>query len=454
LETSRTDSVAGTFTATYDADGNLATENLPGGYTLTTTTDETGADTSRTYTTGTGSNTVTVAEDTASDTIDGQQATHASDTGEQAYTYDAAGRLTTVDDTQADTTTHRAYTFDNNTNRTGLTTSTDNPDGTAGTPATTAYTYDSADRLTTAGTVYDAFGRTTTQASGASIGYYTNDLVRQQTAGTSRQTWTLDAAQRLASWTTETNTTGTWTQTAAKTNHYGSDTDSPEWVAEDAAGTITRNVQGIGGNLDATTAGSNGTVLQLTDLHSDVTVQLPLDISQAPVALAYDEYGNPESGTPATRYGWLGGKQRSDETVTGATLMGIRLYDPTTGRFLTTDPVPGGSANAYDYANQEPIKNFDLTGTSSWSKYVKCMTCIAAILAAVAPYAKAFKTYRELRSVTTIARVVKGMIMGYSFKTAVRLLYYAGWGLIAQVVGYKAVKTACFGHPKHWYSIF
>ncbi|MEU5312279.1 hypothetical protein [Streptomyces sp. NPDC021562] len=35
---------------------------------------------------------------------------------------------------------------------------------------TTSYTYDSADRLETTGTVYDAFGRTTTQASGAVIG--------------------------------------------------------------------------------------------------------------------------------------------------------------------------------------------------------------------------------------------------------------------------------------------
>jgi len=247
-------------------------------------------------------------------------------------------------------------------NRTGLTTSVDNPDGTAGTPSTTSYTYDTADRLTTTGTVYDAFGRTTTQASSATIGYYTNDLVRQQTSGTNRQTWTLDAAGRLGSWTTESNASGTWTQTAAKTNHYGSDTDSPDWVAEDTAGNITRNVQGIGGDLDATTTATGGTILQLTDLHGDVTVQLPVDTTQAPTVAAYDEYGNPESGTPAARYGWLGGKQRSSETITGATLMGVRLYDPTTGRFLQTDPVPGGSANAYDYCSGDPVNHYDLDG--------------------------------------------------------------------------------------------
>jgi len=78
--------------------------------------------------------------------------------------------------------------------------------------------------------------------------------------------------------------------------------------------------------------------------------------------LAYDEYGNPELGTAALRYGRLGGKQRSTVTVTGATLMGVRLCDPTLGRFLQTDPVPGGSANAFDYVGGDPVNMYDLNG--------------------------------------------------------------------------------------------
>jgi RHS repeat-associated protein len=373
VETSRTDSVAGTFAAVYDADGGLVTESLPGGYTLTVAQDETGAETSRVYTKD--SDGTVVASDSTDESVHGQVVGDANTAGQsrsRSYGYDAAGRLTRADDTDPDgACTHRDYTFDANTNRTSLATVT----GAVGAACTstgattTSYSYDSADRLVTSGTVYDAFGRTTTQASGATIGYYASDLVRQQTSGTSRQTWSLDAAGRLAAWTTEVDNSGTWTQTGSRTNHYGGDGDSPDWIQETASA-VTRNVQGISGGLDAVTSATGDTVLQLTDIHGDVTVQLPLDTSVAPTALAYDEYGNPEGGTAAGRYGWLGGKQRSGETVTGALLMGVRLYDPTTGRFLSMDPVPGGNANAYEYCNGDPLNRYDLDGRFGWGKWI------------------------------------------------------------------------------------
>ncbi|MFG2733012.1 DNRLRE domain-containing protein [Streptomyces canus] len=381
VETSRTDSVAGTFAATYDADGDLATESLPGGYTLTVGQDETGAETSRVYTRD--SDGTVVASDSTEESVQGQVVADADTAGQsrsRTFSYDAAGRLTRADDIDPDgACTRRDYTFDNNTNRTALATASADVGAacTSTGATTTSYSYDSADRLVTSGTVYDAFGRTTTQSSGAIIGYYANDLVRQQTKGSNRQTWSLDAAGRLASWTTETQgTDGTWSQSGSKTNHYGSDGDSPDWIQETST-TVTRNVQGSSGNLDAITSATGNTVLQLTDIHGDVTVQLPLDTSQAAVAYAYDEYGNSEGDATAARYGWLGGKQRSDETATGATLMGVRLYDPSTGRFLQTDPVPGGNANAYEYCNADPLNRYDLDGKWHWRRWARRATRLA-----------------------------------------------------------------------------
>ncbi|MHB9858368.1 DNRLRE domain-containing protein [Streptomyces sp. YIM S03343] len=368
LETSRTDSVAGTFSATYDSDGNLATERIPGGYTLTTTQDEAGQETSRVYTRN--SDDIVVASDTVSHTAQGQTVTDTETNGQartRNYAYDAVGRLTQADDTNPDgSCTRRGYTFDKNSNRTALDVSTSDvgSDCTSMGAATTSYSHDSADRLVTSGTVYDAFGRTTATPDGSTIAYFTNDLVRQETTGTARQTWSLDGLQRLASWTTQTLSDGAWTTTKSRTNHYADNTDLSTWTAEDTSGTITRNVDDLTGSLAATTDATGSIVLQLTDVHGDTIVQLPTDTTKAPISRSYDEYGNPEGSATATRYGWLGNLQRSAETPSGLVLLGVRLYDPANGRFLQTDPIPGGSQNLYDYAGQDPVNTSDPMGTN------------------------------------------------------------------------------------------
>ena len=48
--------------------------------------------------------------------------------------------------------------------------------------------------------------------------------------------------------------------------------------------------------------------------------------------------------------------------------MGARAYETADGRFSQPDPVPGGSANAYDYTKQNPVDQFDLSGGISASK--------------------------------------------------------------------------------------
>ncbi|MFD0313342.1 DNRLRE domain-containing protein [Streptomyces flavalbus] len=369
LVTSTTDSVAGTFRATYDADGSVATEKLPGGYTLTQGEDTTGSATDRTYTRD--SDGTIVYADTVAESVHGQVTRHAG-WSDQTYRYDAIGRLSTVEDTSETVCTRRSYGFDARTNRTSLTTATGTPGADCPTSGgtTTRSTYDSADRIVDSGYAYDAFGRTTAVPGQGTVGYYANDLAYRQTANGRRQTWQLDAALRFRSWTVETGSGSTWTQSAAKLNHYDSDGDNPRWVVEDTAtGAVSRNVDSASGDLAATTTKTGDTVLHLSNIHGDVALQLPLDTSRAPVALDADEYGNPRVGQTAARYGWLGGKQRSSETLTGLTLMGVRLYNPVTGRFLSMDPVYGGGANAYDYVYADPLNRYDLDGKWwSWKK--------------------------------------------------------------------------------------
>jgi RHS repeat-associated protein len=74
------------------------------------------------------------------------------------------------------------------------------------------------------------------------------------------------------------------------------------------------------------------------------------------------EYGVARStNTVAPRCAWLGTAQRSTDNLADITLMGARLYNPTTGRFLSVDPIAGGNANSYTYPTN-PLNHEDLDG--------------------------------------------------------------------------------------------
>ncbi|MFC7980871.1 RHS repeat-associated core domain-containing protein [Streptomyces sp. NPDC057336] len=125
---------------------------------------------------------------------------------------------------------------------------------------------------------------------------------------------------------------------------------------------VAQEGPGLSGSLSAITAATDAVVLQLTNLHGDNSLVLPLNSSVAPTALSADEYGRQRTSGAVSGYGWLGGMQRSSRTPTGQLLMGVRLYNPATGRFLQVDPVVGGSRNAYEYAAGNPVSNYDLDG--------------------------------------------------------------------------------------------
>jgi RHS repeat-associated protein len=79
----------------------------------------------------------------------------------------------------------------------------------------------------------------------------------------------------------------------------------------------------------------------------------------------YDPFGAPLDSVPSntTIHRFVGRWNKQYDTTTGDILMGARPYDPTTGRFLSVDPIPGGSLNNYDYAGQDAINGYDINGT-------------------------------------------------------------------------------------------
>jgi hypothetical protein len=61
--------------------------------------------------------------------------------------------------------------------------------------------------------------------------------------------------------------------------------------------------------------------------------------------------------------------------------MGASPYSPLLGRFLSVDPIEGGSAN--DYVLADPINKTDLNGRSWFSSIVSVVTRVAEVVAFV-----------------------------------------------------------------------
>lgn len=389
------DSGAGTFTAGYDADGDLIERALPNGLTARTTFNEVDEPTKLSYTKTTSCGaSCTWLEETLERSIFGQVRSDNGTLVNDSYSYDAAGRLEEAQETPSEgKCVTRKYAYDADSNRLSKTTY----EPGLGTCATSGgavqnYKYDKGDRLQATGLTYDAWGRITSLpgefAGGKTLNttYFSDDMVATQTQNAVTNTFELDAGLRQRQRVQAGGVAGT------EVFHYDGPGDSPSWTA--LGSTWNRNITGIGGELAAVQSSSPSVTFDLTDLHGDVVATASSSPTATKLLATYrfSEFGEPMGAGGAGRNGWLGGKSRRTELSSGVIQMGARSYVPALGRFLTPDPIPGGSANPYDYANQDPVNAFDLEGTCSTK------TCAAAKARVVRKKAAVRAAVKEVRA--------------------------------------------------------
>lgn len=255
-----------------------------------------------------------------------------------------------------------------------------------GTVATSTYCYDYASRLTS---VSGANPISTVSYDGHGNATRIGD-----------QTWTYDAADRVSgAGVVSTGESLVYTRDVtgrvikrvatgpdAGTTRYGFTTgdDSPD-VQLDTAGKISERYLSLPGGVLVTKpyAAGSASSWSIPNWHGDITAQASISstgtVTVTGAGWVADPYGQPlnqttgvsdTAATASTRTGtsttdaWLGQHQRGYEHTAGLNqmLMGARTYLPALGIFTSTDPVPGGSATDYDYANQDPVNQQDISG--------------------------------------------------------------------------------------------
>ena len=141
-------------------------------------------------------------------------------------------------------------------------------------------------------------------------------------------------------------------------------------------------------------------------------------------------------------------------TATPFVMMGARVYVPALGRFVQPDPRIGGSANAYDFANQNPVNAADPSGNTLWVDIAAFVVVTIATVAVslVAPPAAGFMVGFVTGAV--IGAVGYGITFGIEYAadhdtqfSLAQLLIQVGIGAITGGIGGRlqwasAVRTA------------
>ncbi|GAA2109654.1 RHS repeat-associated core domain-containing protein [Streptomyces synnematoformans] len=309
-------------------------------------------------------------------------------TDNQCFTYDYLGRLTEAW-TEADQTCQSApspaavggpaaywqsFTYDKAGNRT---THTDhNPAGDTTQDVTHTYSYPSPGQPQPH-TLTDV---TSTGPAGTSTDSYTYDETGNTTTRTlsgDTQTLTWDAEGHLASVTEPDGTGGTQStaylydadgnrligRTPTETTLYLGHTEIT--LAKGATTTQATRYYDLGDGHQAVQEDDGSVWFTVADHHG--TGQLAINADTLDLQRRRElPFGTPRGEEPADWPGSKGFVGGTTDTTTGLTHLGAREYDPTTGRFISVDPLMDLTDpqqwHGYAYANNNPVTHADPTG--------------------------------------------------------------------------------------------
>jgi streptogramin lyase len=364
------DSAAGVFTASYNIEGALTSEvypnNMCAAYTYNSVGEATHVEYIKTANCSEKEPPVWYGE-TKIPSVRGETMSRSSTLANETYTYDTLGRLTETQETPTgEFCKTRNYAYDEESNRTSLTTREPNSKKECASEGGTvqAHSYDEANRLTDTGIEYDPLDNVTKLPAVDGEGhelkstFYVDNAVATQEQNGVKNEYFLDPNGRVHE---------TASGTKRSITHYDASGESVAWTCELAgsgeecvSGVFTREIPGIDGTLAAVQTNGATPVLQLHDLEGDVVATAADNLTETKLLSTYNstEFGAPNGGKAPPTFAWLGASNVQSSLSTGVITYGATSYVPQTGRALQNEAVeppgvPGGSGVGTPYTAQE-----------------------------------------------------------------------------------------------------